>query len=99
MGKRKRIARPAAFSSVRNGLSVVSVAGAFGLASTSLFFHLPQPFTALALSAIRFWYRGTKPGTLAALLASFVRSYFFEPEINTRVLYDLTLPTKVEAHE
>jgi Domain of unknown function (DUF4118) len=102
-GKRKWIARPTASGAPRYGLALVSLAAALGLARRFQSFHLPQPFTALALSAIAitFWYGGAKPGILAAVLASLVRSYFFEPEINTvsRVLYDLTLPTKVEAHE
>jgi formate hydrogenlyase transcriptional activator len=92
-GKAKWIAPPAASVALRYGLALVSVAAALGLAHTFLYFHLPQPFTAFALSAIAitFWYSGTTPGILAALLSSFVRSYFFEPEINTesRVLYDL----------
>src|ERR1700688_3065435 len=50
-------------------------------------------FNAFALSAIAitFWYGGTKPGILAAVLSALVRSYIFEPEINSisRVLYDL----------
>jgi PAS domain S-box-containing protein len=92
-GTAKWIARPAASVVLRYGLALVSVAIALGLAHTFLYFHLPQPFTAFALSAIAitFWYGGTKPGILAALFSSLVRSYFFEPEINTvsRVLYDL----------
>ena len=41
--------------------------------------------------AITFWYGGTKPGILAAVLSALVRSYVFDPEINSisRVLYDL----------
>jgi hypothetical protein len=60
-GKAKRIARPAASVALRYGLALVSVAAAFGLAHASLYFHLPQQFTALALSAIAiaFWYGGT----------------------------------------
>src|SRR3989442_2383285 len=92
-GKAKWIARPAAFVLLRYGLALVSVAIALGLAHTFLYFHLPQPFTAFALSAIAitFWYGGSKPGILAALFSSLIRTYFFEPEINTvsRVLYDL----------
>jgi PAS domain S-box-containing protein len=92
-GKAKWIARPAACVALRYGLALVSVAAAFGLAHASLYFHLPQPFTALALSAIAiaFWYGGTNPGILAALLSLLVRDYFFEPEINavSRVLYSL----------
>ena len=91
--KTKWTARPALSVAVRYGLALVWVAAALGLAQAFLYFHLPQPFTAFALSAIAitFWYGGTKPGILAALLSSLARSYFFEPEINTvsRVLYDL----------
>jgi PAS domain S-box-containing protein len=78
---------------LRYGTAFVSVAAALGLANTFVSFHLPQPFTALALSAIAisFWYGGTTPGILAALLSMAVRSYFFEPEISavSRLLYDL----------
>jgi hypothetical protein len=78
---------------LRYGLALVWVAAALGLAQTFLYFHLPQPFTALALSAIAitFWYGGNTPGILAALLSSLVRTFVFEPEINVvcRVLYDL----------
>ena len=85
--------KPAAAIALRYGLALVSVAAALGLAQTFLRFHLPQPFTAFALSAvaITFWYGGTGPGILAAVLASLVRSYFFEPDINdvSRILYDL----------
>jgi PAS domain S-box-containing protein len=85
--------KPAASIALRYGLALVSVAAALGLAQTFLRFHLPQPFTAFALSAIAitFWYGGTGPGILAAVLASLVRSYFFEPDINdvSRILYDL----------
>jgi PAS domain S-box-containing protein len=92
-GKSKRIARPATSVALRYGLALVSVAAAFGLAHASLYFLLPQPFTALALSAIAvtFWYGGTNAGILAALLSLLVRDYFFEPEINamSRVLYSL----------
>jgi PAS domain S-box-containing protein len=86
-------ARQAVSAVLRYGLAFVSVAAAVGLAYTFLHFHLPQPLTAFALSAIAitFWYGGTKPGILAALLSSVVRSYFFEPGINaeSRVLYSM----------
>ena len=85
--------KPAASIALRYGLALVSVSAALGLAQTFLRFHLPQPFTAFALSAvaITFWYGGTGPGILAAVLASLVRSYFFEPDINdvSRILYDV----------
>jgi C4-dicarboxylate-specific signal transduction histidine kinase len=90
--KAKRITRPAA-SAARYGLALLSVAAAAGLARAFLYFHLPLAFNAFALSAIAvtFWYGGTKPGILAAVLSALVRSYMFDPEINSisRVLYDL----------
>jgi len=92
-GKARWISRPAASVALRYGLALISVAAALGLARASLYFHLPQPFTALALSsiAITFWYGGTNPGILAALLSLLVRGYFFEPEIDavSRALYGL----------
>jgi PAS domain S-box-containing protein len=93
MGETNWIARPAASVILRYGLAFASVAAAFGLADAFLYFHLPQPFTAFALTAIAitFWYGGSKPGILAALLSCFVRSYLFESEVNvvSRVLYNL----------
>jgi len=78
---------------LRYGLALISVAVAAGVARAFLHFHLPQPFAAFALSAIAitFWYAGTAPGVLAAVLSSLVRDYFFEPDTNieSRVLYDL----------
>jgi len=89
----KWIARPTASAALRYGLALAAVAAALGLARMFLHFHLPQTFIAFALSAIAitFWYGGTKPGILAAVLASVVRIYFFEPELNTvsRGLYYL----------
>ena len=89
----KPIARPAASAALRYGLAFASVAAALGLARMFLHFHLPQTFIALALSAIAitFWYGGSRAGLLAALLASIVRIYFFEPELNvmSRGLYYL----------
>ena len=69
---------------LRYGLALISVAAAFVLARTFLHFHLPQTFIAFALSAIAitFWYGGTKPGILAAVLAAVVRIYFFEHELD-----------------
>jgi len=72
---------------------MVSVAAAAGLTRLFLYFHLPLAFNAFALTAIAvtFWYGGTKPGILAAVLSALVRSYIFDPEINSisHVLYDL----------
>lgn len=78
--KSTSISPPIASFAGRYGLGLFSIAAALGLARMFLYFHLPQPFAAFALSAIAitFWYGGTKPGILAALLASIVR-YFFEP--------------------
>jgi PAS domain S-box-containing protein len=76
----------------RYGLAFVSVAAAMALARIFLHFHLPQPFAAFALSAIAitFWYGGTKPGVIAALLASIIRySYWPEANVVSRALYDL----------
>jgi signal transduction histidine kinase len=91
--KVKWVERPAVSVALRYGLAVVSVAAALGWAQAFLYFHLPQPFTAFALSAIAitYWYGGTMPGIFAALLSLVVRGYYFEPEISTvsRVFYDL----------
>jgi C4-dicarboxylate-specific signal transduction histidine kinase len=85
--------RRATSHALRYGLAGASVAAALGLARTFLYFDLPQPFAAFALSAIAltFWYGGTGPGILAALLSAIVRSSLFEAEIDTasRVAYDL----------
>jgi C4-dicarboxylate-specific signal transduction histidine kinase len=85
------IARPSV--ATRYGLALLSVAIALVVAYLFLHFHLPQPFTALALSAIAitFWYGGSVPGILAAVLSLLVRNYFFEPETNivSRGVYDL----------
>ena len=87
--KAKWSARPA----VGYGLALVSVAAAAGLTQLLLHFRLPLAFNAFALSAIAitFWYGGTRPGILAAVLSALVRSYIFDSEINSfsRVLYDL----------
>jgi PAS domain S-box-containing protein len=84
---------PVPFVAMRYGLAVVSVAMALGLTQTFLHFHLPQPFSALAFSAIAitFWYGGTKPGILATVLSMLLRDYLFDPGTNTvsRVLYDI----------
>src|SRR5437660_6896918 len=91
-GNAKGFLHSAAFA-VRYGFAFGSVVVAFSLARLFLHFHLPQTFIAFALSAIAitFWYGGTGPGILAAVLASLVRIYFFEPELNTvsRGLYYL----------
>src|ERR1700731_2271774 len=78
---------------LRYGFAVVAVAAATVLAQLFLYFHLALAFNAFALSAIAitFWYGGTKPGILAAVLSALVRSYIFDPDISrmSRVLYDL----------
>jgi len=83
---------PAASAVRRYGIAFFSIAAALGLARIFLYFHLPQPFTAFALSAIAitFWYGGTKAGILSALLASIVR-YALEPGVGAIPLafYDL----------
>ena len=95
--KAKWIAGPAASFVVRYGVAVVSVAVAAGLAQAFLFFHFasgiqrPPCCGALSAIAIAFWYGGTKPGILAAVLSALVRSFIFDPEIKgiSSVLYDL----------
>jgi PAS domain S-box-containing protein len=49
-----------------------------------LHFHLPQPFTSFAMSAIAitFWYGGAGPGILAAVLSIFIRTYLFQEDVN-----------------
>jgi PAS domain S-box-containing protein len=77
---------------LRYGLAFASVGIAMALARMFLYFHLPQPFAAFALSAIAltFWYGGTKPGIVAALLASIIRySHWSEADAVSRALYDL----------
>jgi PAS domain S-box-containing protein len=92
-GKAKWIEQPAASIALRYGLAVVSVAAALGLAQIFLYFDLPQPFTAFALSAIAitYWYGGAMPGIFAALFALLVRGHYFGPETNrvSRFFYDL----------
>jgi PAS domain S-box-containing protein len=77
---------------LRYGLAFVSVTAALGLARAFLHFHLPQPFTSFAMSAIAitFWYGGSKPGILAAVLSIVIRNYFFENDISivSRVGYN-----------
>src|SRR6202035_5423887 len=78
---------------LRYGFAVAAVAAATVLAKLFLYFHLALAFNAFALSAIAiaFWYGGTKPGILAAVLSALARSFIFDPEINgiSSVLYDL----------
>ena len=85
--------QPAMSVALRYGFALILVSVAFVLAQTFLYYGLPQPFTAFALSAIAitFWYGGTKPGILAALISWLVRDYFFEPEVSaeSRILYGL----------
>src|ERR1700730_7974001 len=89
----KWIARPTPSVAQRYGLALISVAAAFGLTRAFLYYHLPQPFTAFALSAIAitFWYGGANPGIVATLASLFVRDYIFEADINaaSRILYGL----------
>jgi PAS domain S-box-containing protein len=85
-------ARPAAAAALRYGLAFASIAAAMGLARLFLYFHLPQPFAAFALSAIAitFWYGGNMPGIVAALLASIIRyTHWSEAHAVSRAVYDL----------
>jgi PAS domain S-box-containing protein len=93
LDKMRQTPRPAWSIALRYGLALVSVAAALGLSLVFTQFHLPQTFGAFALSAIAitFWYAGTAPGVLAAVLSSIVRDYLFEPNTSTesRLLFDL----------
>jgi C4-dicarboxylate-specific signal transduction histidine kinase len=77
----------------RYGLAVASVAASLGLSLVFTYFHLPQTFGVFALTAIAvtFWYAGTGPGILAALLSSVVRDFLFDLRTSTesRLLFDL----------
>jgi PAS domain S-box-containing protein len=85
--------RPAKSMAGRYGLAIGSVAAALCISLAFIHLHAPQTFGAFALSAIAitFWYAGTAPGVLAAVLSSLVRDYLFEPNtsIESRILFDL----------
>src|SRR5258705_5511218 len=93
--------QPLAMSVVlRYGLALFLVSVALVLSQAFLYYGLPEPFTpiaqpftalALAATAITFWYGGTKPGVLAALISWLFRDYLFESDISTeaRLLYGL----------
>ena len=93
--------QPLAMSVVlRYGLALFLVSVALVLSQAFLYYGLPKPFTpiaqpftalALAATAITFWYGGTKPGVLAALISWLFRDYLFESDISTeaRLLYGL----------
>jgi PAS domain S-box-containing protein len=85
--------RPAKSTAGRYGLALVSVSAALCISLTLIHFHVPQTFGLFAVSAIAitFWYAGTTPGVLAAVLSSLVRDYLFEPNtsIESRLLFDL----------
>ena len=87
------IAQPVAAAVLRYGLALVSVAAAFLLAQAFVLFHLPQPFTAFALSAIAitFWWGGIGPGIVAVLLSLLLRTSVFEAEVDvlSRAFYAL----------
>src|ERR1700739_1917439 len=93
----KKMALPSASLPRRYGLAFASVSAALLLELLFHHFNLPHPFAAFALSAIAitFWYGGTKPGIVAVLLASLIRSFISEGETSglSRVLYDLVFLT------
>jgi PAS domain S-box-containing protein len=85
----ERLRRSALFG---YGLAFVSVGAALVLSIVLLHFDSPLPFTGFALTVIgaTFWYSCTKPGIVAVLLSTLIRSYFFQPRIVgvPRMLYD-----------
>src|ERR1700679_1247352 len=89
----KKLTRPGASFARRYGLAFASVASALLLDLLFSHFDLPHPFAAFALSAIAitFWYGGTKPGIVAVLFSSLIRSFIFEDKTSSlsRVLYEL----------
>jgi PAS domain S-box-containing protein len=89
----KWIARPGVSFATRYGLALASVTGALLLELLFHHFNLPHPFAAFALSAIAitFWYGGTKPGIVAVLLSSLVRSFIVEGATSSlsRALYNV----------
>src|ERR1700739_3760724 len=93
----KELTRPTASLARRYGLAFASVAAALLLDFLFHHFKLPHPFAAFALSAIAitFWYGGTKPGIVAVLLSSLIRSFIVEGATNglSRVLYELVFLT------
>jgi PAS domain S-box-containing protein len=89
----KWLARLKAFVARGYGLALVLFAGTVVLTIVWLhYYDSPLPFTGIALSAIAitFWRGRTKPGILAVLLATLIRSYFFQPAttVVARILYD-----------
>ena len=91
--ERKWAFGPAKSMARRYGLAIVSVSAALCISLAFTHFHLPQTFGLFAASAIAvtFWYAGTAPGVLAAVLSSLIRDYLFEPNasIESRLLFDL----------
>src|ERR1700756_732514 len=89
--------RPGASFVRRYGSAFASVTGALLLDLLFRRFNLPHPFAAFALSAIAitFWYGGTMPRIVAALLSSLIRGFIFEGETSSlsRVLYELVFLT------
>ena len=85
--------QPAMSVALRYGLALVSVSVAFVLAHTFLYYGLPQPFTAFALFAIAgtFWYCGTKPGILAALISWRVRGLPLRTRSQRRISHSVWL--------
>jgi PAS domain S-box-containing protein len=89
----KKMPRPDASFARRYGLAFVSVTGALLLELLFHHFNLSHTFAAFALSAIAitFWYGGTKPGIVAVLLSSLIRSFIVEGATSnlSRALYNL----------
>jgi PAS domain S-box-containing protein len=89
----KKLMRPGASFARHYGAAFASVGGAVLLDLLFNRFNLPHPFVAFALSAIAitFWYGGTKPGIVAVLLSSLIRSFIVEGSTSnlSRALYNL----------
>jgi hypothetical protein len=77
---------PAPARALRYGLAVASVAAALGLSLILVHYRLPRLFGAFSFAAIAmtFWYAGTGPGLLAALLSGLAFSFFLFPITEVR---------------
>src|ERR1700756_3916378 len=73
--------RPESAVVLRYGAAIILVAAALGVALILRVENLPHPFTSFSFAAIAitFWYAGTGPGVLAAVLSYATLTVFFVP--------------------
>ena len=74
-------------------LAFATVLTAFLTARAFLYFHLPLAIMSFSFCAIAitFWYGGVRPGIVALVLAMFIRTFVFQPEVDwvARIAYDV----------